>query len=47
MAQTIPLEEPCDEIEGVEPGNPKLLADCDAGAVLNVPEVVLKEKAFT
>ena len=44
MAQTIPLDEPCEEIEGVEPGNGKLLGDgdCDAGAVLNRPVVVFR-----
>jgi hypothetical protein len=29
-------------MDGVEPGNPKVLGDCDAGEVLNCPVEALK-----
>jgi hypothetical protein len=37
MAHTIPLEDPCAEMDGVAPGNLKVLGDCDAAEVLNRP----------
>jgi hypothetical protein len=37
MAQTIPSEGPWEEIEGVDPGNGNVVADCEVGEVLNLP----------
>ena len=39
----MPLDEPCDEIEGVEPGKPKLPGDVDDGEVENFPLETSKE----